>query len=315
MKITLLDSATLGDDLDISSLSQFGEVEAYAKTEPGDVAKRIEDSECVIVNKVRLNRETVGCAEKLKLICIAATGYDNVDLELMKERGVAVCNVVGYSTDSVAQLTLAMVLSLTTNLPQFNRHVQSGAYSKGGNANCLTPVYHELAGKTWGIVGFGNIGKKVGQIAKAMGCRVLVNKRTPVADWECTDIDTLCKTADIITVHTPLNDSTKNLINAKRINSMKQNAVFVNVARGAVCDEAALCKSVTEGRLGGLGADVYTTEPFDETSPYYAVKDLDNVCLTPHMAWGSYESRVRCLEDMEKSISAFLAGEKYSRLV
>lgn len=315
MKITLLDSATLGDDLDLSSLSRFGEVEAFAKTEPENVAERIKNSDCVIVNKVRLNSETVGRAEKLKIVCIAATGYDNVDLEFMKERGVGVCNVVGYSTDSVAQLTLAAVLSLATNLPQFNRHVASGAYSKGENANCLTPVYHELSGKIWGIVGFGNIGRKVGQIAKAIGCRVIVNKRTPAEGWECTDIDTLCETADIITVHTPLNDSTRNLISAERISKMKPDALVINVARGAVCDEEALCKAVAEGKLGGIGADVYSNEPFGENSPYYAVKDMDNVCLTPHMAWGAYEARVRCLSEIEKSIDAFLSGKKYSRLV
>ncbi|MDD6094300.1 MAG: NAD(P)-dependent oxidoreductase [Clostridia bacterium] len=315
MKITLLDAATLGEDLDISPLKRFGEVIAYPKSAPGEVAERIGDSDCVIVNKVKLNESTVGDAPNLKLVCIAATGYDNVDTEYMKSRGIGVCNAVGYSTDSVAQLTLAMALSLATNLPQFNSYVEMGEYSKSGNANCLTPVFHELSGKTWGIVGMGNIGKKVAQTAKALGCRIIVNKRTPDPQWECVDIDTLCKTADIISVHTPLNDSTRGLVSRERIASMKNDAVVINVARGAVCDEEALCEAIKEGRLGGIGVDVYSSEPFDESSPYYSVKSMPNVCLTPHMAWGSYEARVRLLNDIVKSIESYLSGGNYSRLV
>lgn len=315
MKITLLDTDTLGRDLDLSSLSAYGDVETYQRTTPDQVAERIENSDIVIVNKVKINEKTVGCPQKLRLVCIAATGYDNVDLCLMKKMGVGVCNVVGYSTDSVAQLTLAMVLSLSTNLPQFTSKTESGEYTKEGNPNCLTPVFHELCGKTWGIVGLGNIGKKVAQTAIAMGCRVIACKRTPDPYYNCTDVDTLCREADIISVHTPLTEETRNLISEERIGLMKKDAIVINVARGAVCDENALCRAVREGRLYGIGVDVYSAEPFGEDSPYYEVKDMPNVCLTPHMAWGSYEARVRCLKDIEKSIASFLRGEKYSRLV
>ena len=269
----------------------------------------------MIINKTKLNENTVGAAPNLKLVCIAATGYDNVDTAYMKSRGIGVCNVVGYSTDSVAQLTLSMALSLATHLPEYNSFVESGDYTAGGVANRLTPVYHELAGKTWGVVGLGNIGKKVAVTAKAMGCRVIANKRTPDPDWECVDIDTLCREADVISIHTPLNDSTRGLISRERIAMMKPDALVINVARGAVCDEAALCEAVREGRLGGIGVDVYSKEPFSADSPYYSVKEMPNVCLTPHMAWGSYEARVRCLEDMMKSMESYLSGGKYSRLV
>ncbi|MBQ4067464.1 MAG: hydroxyacid dehydrogenase [Clostridia bacterium] len=315
MKIVLLDAATLGDDLDLAPLSKYGEVVPYPSTEPENVEKRISGADVVIVNKVKLNESTVGGNSSLRLICIAATGFDNVDLEFMKRKGIGVCNVVGYSTDSVAQLTVSMVLSLATHLPEYNAYVESGKYSRGSVANKLTPVYHEIAGKTWGIVGLGNIGKKVAAVAEAFGCRVIANKRTPVEGYECVDIDTLCKTADIITVHTPLNEGTLGLISEERIAMMKRDAIVVNVARGAVCDEAALCRAAKEGKLCGIGVDVYSAEPFRESSPYFEVKELPNVCLTPHMAWGSYEARNRCLRDMMASIDAFLAGEKRSRLV
>ncbi len=315
MKIVLLDSATLGDDLDLSPLDKFGEIVAYPSTEPGLVRERIEGADFVIVNKVKLNESTVGDNSTLKLVCIAATGFDNVDLGFMKSKGIGVCNVVGYSTDSVAQLTVSMVLSLATHLPEYNSFVEEGKYSEGNVANKLTPVYHEIAGKTWGIVGLGNIGKKVAAVAEAFGCKVIANKRTPDPEYDCTDIDTLCRVADIITIHTPLNETTRNLISKERIAMMKKDAVVVNVARGAVVDEAALCEAVKNGDIGGIGVDVYSQEPFKADSPYYKVKDLANVCLTPHMAWGSYEARVRCLSDMIKSMEAFIAGEKRSRLV
>lgn len=315
MKIVLLDSATLGEDLDLSPLSKYGEITAYPSTSAELVEERLSDADIVIVNKVKLNESTIGKNETLKLICIAATGFDNVDLEYMKKKGIGVCNVVGYSTDSVAQLTLSMVLSLATHLPEYNACVESGEYSRGGVANKLTPVYHEIAGKNWGIVGLGNIGKKVAAVAEAFGCRVIANKRTPEEGYKCVDIDTLCREADIITVHTPLNEKTRNLINAERIANMKKDAIVVNVARGAVCDEEALCNAIKEGRLGGIGVDVYSSEPFREDSPYYGVKERPNVCLTPHMAWGSYEARCRCLADMMASIDSFLEGGNRSRLV
>ena len=315
MKIAVLDAATLGEDLDLSPLAKFGELVIYQNTSPEEVSEHIGDADFVIINKVKLNENTVGDAENLKLVCIAATGYDNVDLDYMKSRTIGVCNVVGYSTDSVAQLTLSMAFSLATHLSEYNSFVESGEYTNSAVANRLTPVYHEIAGKTWGIIGLGNIGKKVGTVAKAVGCKVIANKRTAVPDWECVDIDTLFRTSDIISIHTPLNDSTRGLLSAERIAMMKKNAIVINVARGAVCDEKALCTAVKEGRIAGIGVDVYTKEPFSADSPYFEIKDMPNVCLTPHMAWGSYEARVRCLDDMMKSIKSYLSGEKYSRLV
>lgn len=315
MKTVFLDAATLGDDIDLTPVTSMGDTVIYPYTAPGEVAERIADAHTVIINKVKLNRDTVGEAPHLKLICIAATGCDNVELEYMKSRGIAVCNVSGYSTDSVAQTTLAMVLSLATHLREYNGWVRSGSYSAGAVANRLEPVYHEICGKTWGIVGLGNIGRRVAAAASAMGCRVIAHKRVPVADFECVDIDTLCKTADIITLHTPLTDETRGLISRRRIAMMKNDVLLVNVARGAVCDEVALCEAVKEGRLGGIGVDVYSQEPFAKDSPYTDILGLDNVLLTPHMAWGSFEARSRCIAEIAENIRSFESGGTRSRLV
>ena len=210
MKITVLDSATLGDDLDLSPLSAVGETEVYKNSAPDEVEGRISESDVVVINKIKLNESNLSSAKKLKLICIAATGYDNIDVAYCKKAGIAVCNVVGYSTHSVAQITVATVLSLACHLPEHGETVKSGRYTESGVANSLVPVYHELAGKTWGIVGFGNIGRQVGRVAEAFGCRVLANRRS--GGDGCVSLEQLCRESDIITVHTPLSDSTRGLI-------------------------------------------------------------------------------------------------------
>jgi glycerate dehydrogenase len=207
-----------------------------------------------------------------------------------------------------------MALSLVTHLPEYDRFVKSGEYTKKGIANCLTPVYHEIAGQTWGIIGFGNIGKQVGVVAKAMGCHVLVHKRTPVTDWECVDLERLCRESDIISIHTPLNESTRNLLNEDHIKIMKPNAIVINVARGAVTDEKALANAILEGRIGGLGVDVFSTEPFPESHPFQELLSCPNVCLTPHMAWGGYETRLRVLWEIAENIRSYLVGEKRCRI-
>ncbi|MBQ8214526.1 MAG: hydroxyacid dehydrogenase [Clostridia bacterium] len=314
MQITFLDFETLGRDLTVERFCEFGNVTVYGNTQPMDVASHISDAEVVIVNKVKLNAENLSSAESLRLICIAATGFDNIDLEYCKKRNIAVCNVVGYSTQSVAQVTVSMALSLITHLSEYSTYVADGRYAARGVANCLTPVYHEIAGKTWGIVGFGNIGKQVGRVAKALDCRVLVNKRTPIDGWECVDFERICRESDILSIHTPLNDSTRGLLDEFHISILKPNAIVINVARGAVTDEAALANAVKEGKIGGLGVDVYSTEPMTEKHPFWEIKTLPNVCLTPHMAWGGFETRSRLMEEMAENIREFLNGGKRNRI-
>ncbi len=314
MNIAVLDAATLGQDLDLSLFERYGELTVYSSTLPQDIEAHLTNVHVAILNKIKLGEAQLSRARDLKLICIAATGFDNVDVEYCRAHGIAVCNVVGYSTQSVAQVTLSMALSLMTHLPEYTEIVRSGAYTRSGVANCLTPVYHEIAGKTWGIVGFGNIGRQVGVVAKAMGCRVLVNKRTPVEDWECVDLERICRESDILSIHTPLNDSTRGLIDDAHIRMMKPNAILINVARGAVADESSLTDAILENRLGGIGIDVYTTEPFPADHPYQKIRALPNVCLTPHMAWGGYETRVRLMREIGQNIDAFLKGERRNRV-
>ena len=314
MKIVVLDGATLGEDIDLSPLYDVGEVTVYPSSSESEMSERLSGADCAVVNKLKMNETTLADASDLKLICVAATGYDNIDLEYCKKRNIAVCNVLGYSTNSVAQVTVAMVLSLYNRLEEYRKYVNDGRYTARGVANALVPVYHEIAGKKWGIVGLGNIGRKVADVATALGCEVVAYKRTVVDDYKCIDIDELVETCDIITVHTPLNDGTRNLISRERIDKMKKGTVVVNVARGAVCDESALAESAKNGKIY-LGVDVYTNEPFGENHPFYELRGLDNVCMTPHMAWGAYESRNRCVSEIAENIKSFKENKKRNRLV
>lgn len=314
MRIAFLDAATLGNDISMNAFEKLGTVRVYQGTAPNEVSKHIGDAEAVVINKVKLNEQTLAGCNCLRLICITATGFDNVDLEYCRKKGIAVCNVVGYSTQCVAQLTVTMALSLMTHLEEYNEFVRNGSYTASGVANRLTPVFHEIYGKTWGIIGFGNIGRQVGEVAKALGCRVLVNKRTPVQDWECVDLETLCRNSDIISIHTPLNNSTRGLVDRNRIAMMKQTAIVINVSRGAVTDEDALAEAIQANRIGGLGVDVYSVEPMPIEHPFQAIKAFPNVSLTPHMAWGGYETRVRLLFEVEQNIAAFLKGERRNRI-
>lgn len=315
MKISVLDVKTLGNDLDFSGIHKLGDVTVYGLTTQDQVIDRIQNAEVLILNKVKLNKDNLPYAKNLKLICITATGFDNVDIDYCREHGIAVCNVVGYSTDSVVQLTVSMVFSLATNLLSYDNFVKSGAYTQSGIFNRVEPVFREISALTWGVVGLGSIGGKVASIAKTMGCRVLAYKRTPVAEFECVNLDTLCRESDIITVHTPLNDGTYHLINQQRLSQMKDGVILVNVARGAVFDEEAVTKAVLDRKIGGLGVDVYSTEPMQTDSPYQKLLDRDNVIFTPHMAWGAYDARQRCIDEIEENIKSFLEGGMRSRLV
>lgn len=315
MKIAVLDAGTLGEDLSLAPLSAYGEVVRYDKTAIEDMPDRVCDADILLVNKVVCNAQTLHAAKRLRLICIAATGYDNVDLPYCRERGIAVCNVVGYSTNSVAQLTLSMVLSLATQLISYRDYVSNGAYSKSGMANALSPVFHEMSGKTWGIFGYGNIGKKVATVASAIGCRVIVCKKNKTEEaYPVVSFEELCRESDFLTVHAPATAQTKGIFDAAHLAMMKKDAILVNVARGALLDEAAVAKAVKEGALGGFGCDVYTKEPFDGDHPYTALYGDPRVILTPHMAWGAYEARERCLQEICKNIEAFFNGEPRCRV-
>lgn len=315
MKIVMLDAGTLGADLDLSPVTALGDTDVYASTAPSLVVPRLAGAQVAVLNKVKMTREVLQALPDLRLICVTATGYDNIDLDCCRERGITLCNVPAYSTDSVAQVTVATALSLVTHLPAYRAHVHEGRYTASGVANHLTPVYHELSSMTWGVVGGGHIGAQVARVAAAFGCRVLVTRRRPDPIYPTVDIDTLVREADIISLHVPLSDETRGMINAERIAAMKKGAILVNVARGAVTDEEALAKAIEQGHLGGLAVDVFTTEPFAKEHPFSRILACENVLFTPHMAWGSFEARTRCLATVAANITHFFAGNIQNKIV
>ncbi len=316
MIIKVLDAVTLGDDVSTELFREFGELEVYPVTNSEEIPLRISNADVLILNKVRLGASELACARNLKLICITATGYDNVDLAYCRANGIAVTNVAGYSTHSVAQVTVATVLSLACHLSSYDRFVKDGSYSRGSAHNRLSPAFGELFGKTWGVVGLGNIGTKTAEIANAFGCRVIGTRRSgkahPIA--EIVDIDSLCRESDIITLHLPLCDESRYLISRSRLSIMKPSVILVNAARGAVVDEAAVADAVLDGKIGAFGCDVYSREPMAADHPYTRLLSCENVLLTPHMAWGAYEARVRCLYEVSENIRSFLRGERRSRV-
>lgn len=314
MKIKVLDTLSLGEDTPLHYLKELGELEVYPSSTPCEVIERCKDADVIVLNKIKITRDVLYSAEKLKLVCVFATGYDNIDLVAARERGIAVCNVPGYSSESVALITASTVLALVTHLREYNGYVASGEYTASGVPNKLTPVFHELSGKTWGIVGYGGIGKAVARIASVFGVKILVNKRTPVTEVECVDIDTLCKESDIITLHCPLNDQTRHLINRDRLELMKKDVILVNEARGAVVSEEDVAEAIVKGEIGAFGCDVYSIEPFGKDHPYNKIMNLSNVILTPHCAWGSFEARERCIKIICENIKEFFCGKINNRV-
>lgn len=315
MKIVILDAGTLGEDVDLSPVYGCGDVTAWTSTSYEELEERIADAEVIMVNKIKLNSDTLRGAKALRLICVTATGYDNIDLDYCKRRAIAVCNVPAYSTDSVSQLTVAMALALVCRLNEYERFVSSGEYSASASANRLSPVYHEISSLTWGILGGGAIGSRVAEVASALGARVLMCRRKADSRYEAVDVDRLCKESDIISLHVPLTDETRGIISKERIALMKRDAILINVARGAVVDEAALVTAIEEGRLGGIGIDVYSAEPFPVEHPYSRILEKSNVILTPHMAWGAKEARDRCVSVIAENIRDFASGGEKNRIV
>ena len=314
MKIVILHAKTIGDDIEFTVFKKLGDVSVYQTTSSLQLKDRIKDADIIIVNKIKLNKDNLTDAKKLKLICVTATGYDNIDINYCWHKGIGVCNVKGYSTDSVAQITVSMALSLASHWNEFKNYVKSGKYMISGVQNHLKPYFNELKGKTCGVIGLGNIGQRTADIAYALGMKIVSNSRRYHEGYEWLELDELCKVADIISVHVPLTSQTKGMIDEKRISLMKDGVIFINVSRGAVADENALVTAVENGKIGGLGVDVYSVEPITNDSPYNRILDRSNVILTPHMAWGAYEARVRCMNEIVKNIETFMMGGKRNRV-
>ncbi len=312
MKIVILERNSVGTDIDVSCLGELGEVEAYPVSVLENAAERIADADIIINNKVPLNEQTLKNAPNVKLICEFATGYDNVDIEYCRQRHIKVANVVNYSTDAVAQHTFAMVFYLLGHLRHYDDYVKSGAYGAQPRFSNFDLVFTELKGKTWGIIGMGNIGRKVAHIAETFGCHVLFHSVTGTS--KCTDytqvsFDTLLQESDILSLHCPLSDMTRNLIDMEALKKMKKTAILINVARGPVVDENALYEALEADMIAAAGLDVLSKEPIAPDNPLGKIMDSNKLLITPHLAWASKEARQRVVEETYKNIEAFLKGE------
>lgn len=312
MKIVVLERNSVGLDVSIDDIGTYGEMTVYPNTVKENVAERVKDAEIIVANKAPLNAETLKDAQSVKLICEFATGYDNVDLAYCKSRGIKVANVVNYSTDAVAQHTFALCLYILEKLHHYDNYVKSGEYAAQDRFSNFDIPYTELAGKTWGIIGMGNIGKKVAQIAEAFGCKVIfhsVTGKSSCTEYERVDFDTLLSQSDFLSLHCPLSDITRNLINLDALKKMKKTAILINVARGPVVNDADLYTALTEDYIAGAGLDVTGTEPMKDSNPLSRITDSNKLIITPHMAWASIEARTRCVAETCQNIEAFLRGE------
>lgn len=312
MKIVVLERNSVGVDVDVSCLEKYGEVTYYPNTVAENTAERVKDADIVIGNKAPMNETTLKDAPNVKLICLFATGYDNVDLEYCKSRGIKVANVVRYCTLAVAQHTILLALSLLEKLTYYDDYVKSGAYSAQDRFSHFDRPFYELEGKTWGIVGMGTIGHRVAKLAEAFGCKVIfysASGKSSCKDFEMVDFDTLLAESDILSLHCPLSDRTRNLIDKAALDKMKKTAILINVARGPVVNTQDLYQALTEDKIAAAGLDVLEKEPMETTNPLAQIKDSTKLIITPHMSWATVESRTRVVAEVAKNIEAFLAGE------
>jgi len=315
-KIVVLDGKTLGN-VDYIRLNEFGQVIYYDLTLKEEVAERIKDANIVLTNKVGLNKENLRNATQLELICEMATGYNNIDIDYAKERNIAVTNVTGYSTTTVAQHTFAMLLHLYDNINYFDNFIKSGEYSKSEMFTNLEMPYKDLCGKIWGIIGLGNIGKRVAKIAQAFGARVVyysTSGKNADSDYARVEFDSLLKQCDIISIHAPLNDKTDGLMNYEAFTKMKKDSVLINVARGPIVVDEDLARAIDEEIIGGAALDVFKVEPIPAENPLLKVKNKRRLVLTPHIAWASEEARNRLFTDLLENISAYNRSEIRNRV-
>lgn len=308
MKIVFLDANSIGSDIDLSDFSKLGEVVRYGYTDECDMPQRIMDADVIIVNKMEVNAETVGEAPKLKLVCVTATGTNNLDKEFLDARGIAWRNVAGYSTENVAQHTFALLFSLLEKMSYYDTYVKSGRYENDRMFTHFSNVFHELCGSTWGIIGLGNIGRRVADIAKAFGCRVIyysTSGKHEEEGYERVDFDTLLKTSDIVSVHAPLNENTLDLMDKEAFAKMKNSAIFINVGRGPIVVEEDLADALEKGEIAAAGLDVLRQEPMASDNPLGRIKDSTKLIITPHIAWASIEARTRLMKIIWGQIREF----------
>lgn len=309
MKIVFLDAKSIGKDVDFTPFTTLGEFVTYDCTDAALVPERTADADVIISNKTLINEQTIGRADKLKLVCVCATGTNNLDKDYLQKRGIAWRNVAGYSTDSVAQHTFALLFYLLHNLRYYDDYVKSGEYTRSDTFTNTDRPFTELLGKTYGIIGLGAIGKKVAQIAQSFGMKVIyysTGGKNHNPDYEEVSYENLLRRSDIISIHAPLNEKTEHLIDASSFKLMKNTAILINVGRGPIIVEKDLADAINCGQISAAGLDVLDNEPMLSDNPLRSVKDSGRLIITPHIAWASTEAKKRLMDTVYNQIKEFL---------
>ena len=309
MKLVFLDTKTIGEDIDLSAYDALGEVVKYGFSTLEEIPERVKDADVLIENKIAINEQTIGNAKNLKLVCVTATGTNNLDKEYLKKRGIAWRNVAGYSTESVTQHTFALLFYLLEKIRYYDDYVKDEKYINDTVFTHFAEHFNEVNGKTWGIIGLGTIGRRVADIAKAFGARVIYYSASgsPAQEgYEQVDFETLLTTSDIVSVHAPLKEYTKDLMDREAFAKMKKTAIFLNLGRGPIVVEQDLYEALETGEIAAAGLDVLCEEPMSETNPLAKIKDSKKLIITPHIAWASVEARNRLMQIIVEQIREFL---------
>lgn len=299
MKIVFLDAKTIGDDIDLSGYKELGEVVTYDFSTTEEARERTKDADVIVLNKVEINETSIGEAAHLKLVCVTATGTNNLDKEYLAKRNIPWRNVAGYSTETVAQHTFALLFYLMEKLRYYDDYVKSERYVEDVSFTHFDHVFHELSGKTWGIIGLGAIGRRVADIAKLFGCHVIyysTSGKNDQKDYERVSFDELLRTSDIVSVHAPLTPETNGLMNAEAFGKMTPEAIFLNLGRGPIVVEQDLADALKHGQIAAAGLDVLCKEPMAADNPLKEIKDSERLLITPHIAWASIEARTRLMQ-------------------
>lgn len=308
MKIVFLDAKTIGDDIDLSGYEALGTVVKYDFSTQEEALERTKDADVLVLNKVPVNAQSIGAAKNLKLVCVTATGTNNLDKAYLDQQGIAWRNVAGYSTETVAQHTFAMLFYLLEHLPYYDDYVKSGRYVEDRIFTHFEQRFLELHGKTWGIIGMGAIGRRVAELARLFGCHVVYYSTTGKnhqPDYQRVGLEELLEQSDIVSVHAPLTAETENLMDREAFARMKRSAIFLNLGRGQIVSEQDLTDALQEGSIQAAGLDVLCEEPMSISNPLREIKDSGKLLITPHIAWASVEARTRLMEIILGQIREF----------
>lgn len=311
MNIKILDAATLGQDLDLSPFNNFGDVTIYQSTLKEELYNHASEAEVLILNKVEIRKGDFPSLPKLRLICLTATGYNNIDIDAARSAGVKVSNVAGYSTESVAQHTFSMLLYQMQHMRYYDNYIREARYEGSRVFTHIEKSWHEINGQKWGIIGYGNIGHRVAKLAKGFGADLCYYSTSGIKreeDIHQVTLEEMLKTCDIISIHAPLNDKTADLISFKEFALVKSNLILLNLGRGGIINESALAQALDNDLIGAACIDVTTTEPVVSTNPLVNIRNKDKLLITPHIAWASIEARNRVVSEICINITAFLDG-------